>query len=74
MLLLPSVAPAGIRSAQQLSVVLLVTFAAVGVVFFGAILLARQFNRIIASPKSSSMLSRATAAIIAVTAVWMLAA
>ena len=51
MLLLPSVAPAGIRSAQQLSVVLLVTFAAVGVVFFGAILLARQFNRIIASPK-----------------------
>jgi threonine/homoserine/homoserine lactone efflux protein len=54
--------------------VLLVTFAAVGVVFFGAILLARQFNRIIASPKSSSMLSRATAAIIAVTAVWMLAA
>ena len=74
MLLLPSVAPAGIRSAQQLSVVLLVTFAAVGVVFFGAILLARQVNRIIASPKSSSMLSRATAAIIAVTAVWMLAA
>ena len=74
MLLLPSVAPAGIRSAQQLSVVLLVTFAAVGVVFFGAILLARQFNRIIASPKSSSMLSRATAAVIAVTAVWMLAA
>lgn len=74
MLLLPSVAPAGIRSAQQLSVVLLVTFAAVGVVFFGAILLARQFNRIIASPKSSSILSRATAAVIAVTAVWMLAA
>ena len=74
MLLLPSVAPAGIRSAQQLSVVLLVTFAAFGVVFFGAIVLARQFNRIIASPKSYDMLSRATAAIIAVTAVWMLAA
>jgi threonine/homoserine/homoserine lactone efflux protein len=74
MLLLPSVAPSGIDSAQQLSTVLLVTFAAVGIVFFGAILLARQFSRIIASPKSSSMLSRATAAIIAVTAVWMLAA
>jgi threonine/homoserine/homoserine lactone efflux protein len=74
MLLLPSVAPAGIGSAQQLSIVLLVTFTAVGAVFFGAILLARQFNRVIASPKSSGMLSRATAAIIAVTAVWMLAA
>lgn len=74
MLLLPSVAPTGISSAEQLSVVILVTFAAVGVVFFGAVLLARQFNRVIASPKSSGMLSRATAAVIAVTAVWMLAA
>ncbi len=74
MLLLPSVAPAGIRSAQQLSVVLLVTFAAVGIVFFGAILLARQFNKVIASPKSSTMLSRATAAVISMTAMWMLVA
>lgn len=74
MLLLPSVAPTGITSAQQLSVVLLVTFAAVGIVFFGAILLARQFNRVIASPKSSSILSRTTAGVIAATAVWMLAA
>lgn len=73
-LLLPSVAPTGIDSARQLSILLLVTFAAVGVVFFGAILLARQFNRVIASPKSSSMLSRATAVVVAVTAVWMLAA
>jgi len=73
MLLLPSVAPAGIDSAQQLSTVLLVTFAAVGIVFFGAILLARQFSRVIASPKSSSMFSRATASVIAVTAMWMLA-
>ena len=73
MLLLPSVAPAGIGSAEQLSVVLLVTFAAVGVVFFGAIVLARQFNRVIASPKSSTVLSRATASIIAITAVGMLA-
>jgi len=53
--------------------VLLVTFAAVGAVFFGAILLARQFNRIIASPQSSAMLSRGTAAVIAITAIWMLA-
>ena len=74
MLLLPSVAPTGIGSAQQLLIVLLVTFAAVGAVFFGAILLARQFNRVIASSNSSSLMNRATAAVIASTAVWMLAA
>lgn len=74
MLLLPSVAPTGIGSAQQLSIVLLVTFAAVGGVFFGAILLARQFNRVVVSAKSSGMLSRATAAVVAMSAVWMLAA
>ena len=73
MLLLPSVAPAGIGNAQQLSVILLVTFAAIGVVFFGAILLARQFNRVIASPASSSLLGRATAATLAITSLWMLA-
>ncbi len=74
MLLLPSVAPGGINSAQDLSVVLLVTFAAVGAVFFGAILLARQFNRVITSPASSALLSRGTAAIIGLTSIWMLAA
>jgi hypothetical protein len=58
----------------QLFVVLLVTFAAVGVVYFGAILLARQFNRVFASAKSTSVPSRLTAALIAVTALWMLAA
>lgn len=74
MLLLPTVAPSGISTAQQLSVVVVVTFAAVGVVFFGAVLLARQFNRVIASPKSTILLSRATASVVAVTAVWMLVA
>lgn len=74
MLLLPTVAPTGVSGFQQLSLVLVVTFAAVGAVFFGAILLARQFNRVISSPASSSMLGRATAAVIALTSVWMLAA
>lgn len=74
MLLLPTVAPGGIGNAWELSAVLLVTFAAVGTVFFGAILLARQFNRVIASPRSASMLSRGTAATLAVTSLWMLAA
>lgn len=74
MLLLPTVAPQGIGSADQLILVLLVTFAAVGVVFFGSILLARQFKRVLSSPRASIILSRATALIIAATAVWMLAA
>jgi len=73
-LLLPTVAPTGINSAEQLLLVLLVTFSAVGVVFFGAILLARQLTRVIASPASSSLLSRATAVVIAATSLWMLAA
>lgn len=74
MLLLPTVAPAGIGSAEQLLVVLAVTFSAVGAVFFGAILLARQFNRVIASPASSNLLSRSAAATIGITSLWMLAA
>lgn len=73
MLLLPTVAPAGIESAQQLSLVLLITFAAVGAVFFGAILLARQVNRVIASPASTNRFNRITAAMIALTAIWILA-
>ena len=73
-LLLPAVAPHGIGSFHQLSIVLLVTFAAVGVVFFSTIVLARQFRRIIASPTSSSLLSRTAAAVIALTSLVMLAA
>lgn len=73
MLLLPTVAPGGINNAHDLSLVVLVTFAAVGAVFFGAILLARQFNRVIASPASATLMSRGTAAIIGLTSVWMLA-
>ena len=74
MLLLPTVAPTGIGSADHLLLVLLVTFAAVGGVFFGAILLARQFNRVISSARSSNAMSRATAIVIAATSLWILAA
>jgi threonine/homoserine/homoserine lactone efflux protein len=74
MLLLPTVAPTGIGSAEQLMLVLLVTFGAVGAVFFGVIVLARQFKRIIGSPASSILLSRTTAIVIAITALWILAA
>lgn len=72
-LLLPSVAPNGVNSVQQLSLLLLVTFAAVGAVFFGAILLARQVSRLMASPASSNRFSRITAAMVAITALWILA-
>lgn len=72
-LLLPGVAPAGIVSFEQIALIVLVTFTAVGAVFFGTILLARQVNRMIASPGSSGMLSRIAAGTMAVTSVWILA-
>lgn len=74
MLLLPIVAPAGVVSAEHMGLVVLVTFAAFGIVFFGTIPLARQLNRMIASPGSSVILARVTAAVIAMTSVWMVAA
>ncbi len=74
MLLLPTVAPGGIANPHDLTIVLAVTFAAVGVVFFGAILLARQVSNLISSPRSSSLLARATSVTIAITSVSMLAA
>lgn len=73
MLLLPIVAPSGMVSIGHTGLVVLVTFAAFGLVFFGTIPLARQFNRIISSPASSSMLNRLTAGAIAITSVWILA-
>lgn len=74
LLLLPTVAPEGIQSGQQLSIVALVTVVAVGTVFFGAILLARQVKRVIASPASTVIVNRATAAVTALTSVWILVA
>ena len=74
MLLLPIVAPAGTASPGHTGLILLATFAAFGLVFFGTIPLARQFNRIIASPASSVMFSRVTAVVIGMTSLWMVAA
>ena len=72
MLLLPLVAPTGVANLDHMALVVLVTFAAFGIVFFGTIPLARQFQRIIASPRSSSMLNRATAGAISATSAWIL--
>lgn len=73
MLLLPIVAPKGIVSVEHTGLVVLVTFAAFGLVFFGTIPLARQFNRIISSPSSTSLLNRLAAGAIALTSVWIIA-
>lgn len=74
MLLLPIVAPEGTVSIEHMGLVVLATFAAFGIVFFGTIPLARQFNRIIASPASSVLLNRTSAVVIGMTALWMVAA
>ena len=74
MILLPIIAPAGYISVGQMALVAMVTFIAVGAVFFGTILVARQLNGIGASPASSRMMGRATAGTLALTSVWMLAA
>lgn len=74
MLLLPMVAPTGTVSAEHGGLVLLTTFAAFGVVFFGTIPLARQFNRIITSPAATVTVSRVTAVVIGLTSLWMVAA
>lgn len=74
MLLLPGVAPHGFGGGNQLPLIIATTVTAVALVFFGSILLARQLNRIIVSPASSTMLGRLVAATIAATAIWILAA
>lgn len=73
MLLLPIVAPGGIVGVEHSGLVVLATFAAFGLVFFGTIPLARQFNMIISSAGSSSMMNRITAGVIAATSLWILA-
>ena len=74
MILLPIIAPAGYVSVSQMALVAMVTFIAVGAVFFGTILVARQLNGLAASPASSRLMGRATAGTLALTSVWMLAA
>ena len=73
MLLLPSVAPAGLADMGRLVVVMLVALAAVGLVFAVAILLARRAKRLLASPASSARFSRFLSATIAATSLWLLA-
>ena len=73
MLLLPIIAPAGFDSFEQLALVALVTFAAVGAVFFGTILLARQLSGIISTPASSRLFGRIASGAMALTSVWLLA-
>lgn len=74
MLLLPGVAPAGIANPGQMVLVGLVTLTAAGAVFFGTVLLARQINRLIASPSSLRRFNQASAVMIAITSVWILVA
>lgn len=73
MLLLPIVAPAGVIGVEHMALVVLATFFAFGIVFFGTIPLARRLNRIIVSPTSSAVLNRSSAVVIAITSVWMVA-
>lgn len=72
-LLLPHVAPNGIAGAEHLGWIVLITFAAVGIVFFGTVLVARQMHRLLTLPATSAVLSRMTAVVIAVTSLWMAA-
>ena len=74
MILLPIIAPEGFVSASQIAFTLLATFLGAGVVFFGTVLLARQFNGFISTPRSSKLLSRITSATLALTSVWLLTA
>ena len=74
MILLPIIAPAGFVSTGQVLFTLLATFISAGIVFFGTVLLARQLSGVIASPGSSKLFARITAATLALTSVWMLSA
>ena len=73
MTLLPIVAPAGYVSIGQMTGLALVTFTGNAVVFYGAVLLARQFHGIVAKPSSTRLFGRFTSGTLALTSVWMLA-
>ena len=73
MLLIPIVAPEGVTSAGHMGLVTLATLGAFGLVFFGTIPLARQLNRVIASPASSVVFNRVSAGVIALTSIWLVA-
>jgi threonine/homoserine/homoserine lactone efflux protein len=73
MLLLPSVAPQGVSGLQDMALIAAIVLVAVGIVFFGTILLARQLSHIVSTPGLSHLFSRATAVVIALTSIWMVA-
>jgi threonine/homoserine/homoserine lactone efflux protein len=74
MLLLPGVMPDGVGRAETLGMLTVVTLAAVALVFFGTILLARQLNRIFGSSSRSVLGGRFMAAVVGLTSIWILAA
>lgn len=73
MLLLPIAIPVGPIGFERAGLVVATTFVAFGVVFFGTVILARQLNRILVSPSSTSIFSRIAAGVTALTSVWILA-
>jgi threonine/homoserine/homoserine lactone efflux protein len=74
MLMLPSVAPAGMSGLERGALVVLVTSASAALVFFGTVLLAGQLTKLLAATTSASNFSRIAAAATALTGVWILAA
>jgi threonine/homoserine/homoserine lactone efflux protein len=72
LVLLPGLAGPGIGPGEQ-ALILVTTLAAVGLVFFGTIILARQINRAMLNTASATLLRRATAALIVMSSVWIVA-
>lgn len=73
LLMVPTVAPAGLAAPVPLALALLLTLAAGASVVAGAILLSGRLHACITSPASCARLNRASATAIALTSVWMLA-
>ncbi len=74
MLMLPSVAPAGMNGFERIAVVMVATGASAALVFFGTVLLARQIMMLVSANTTSSTFSRIAAAATALTGVWILVA
>jgi threonine/homoserine/homoserine lactone efflux protein len=74
MVLLQIVAPTGFTGLGHIGFACLVTFASVGVVYLGTVLIARRLCIIVVSSSSRKFCGRVTAATLAMTSVWLLAA
>lgn len=70
LVLLPGLTHENMALGDQ-ALVLGATLAAVGLVFFGTILLARQINRRMLNAASTTLLRRVTAAFIVVSSLWI---